>query len=86
MARPKSMEARKMVSLPAGLAEQVEDYRFENRLKTEADAIRRLIQLGLETAKGGSHPVVQADQEIVELADAAGKPEAALVRGRRAKA
>jgi hypothetical protein len=42
------MESRKMVSLPAELAEQVEDYRFANRLKTEADAIRRLIQLGLD--------------------------------------
>lgn len=41
-----------MVSLPPALAEQVEDYRFENRLKTEADAIRRLLQLGLDAARG----------------------------------
>ena len=39
-----------MISLPAELAEQVEDYRFSNRLKTEAEALRRLIQLGLEAA------------------------------------
>jgi hypothetical protein len=52
MPRSKNMEARKMVSLPPSLAEQVEDYRFENRLKTEADAIRRLLQLGLEAARG----------------------------------
>jgi hypothetical protein len=45
------MNARKMVSLPAELAARVEDYRFDHRLKTEADAIRRLIQLGLQASQ-----------------------------------
>mgnify|MGYP001445029098 CR=1 FL=1 len=40
-----------MVSLPAELAAQVEDYRFSNRMRTEAEAIRRLIELGLQAAQ-----------------------------------
>jgi hypothetical protein len=55
------METRKIVSLPAELAQAIEDYRFANRMKTEAEAIRRLIELGLGKARssapsGGSNP------------------------------
>jgi Arc/MetJ-type ribon-helix-helix transcriptional regulator len=45
------MATRKPVSLPLELAKAVEDYRFANRFKTESDAIRRLIELGLKVAK-----------------------------------
>ena len=59
--RSKSMETRKIVSLPAELAQAIEDYRFTNRLKTEAEAIRQLIEAGLSAKKpaapaGGSTP------------------------------
>jgi hypothetical protein len=49
MARPKILgeTKRAMVSLPADLAKAVDDYRFENRITTEAEAIRRLIEAGL---------------------------------------
>jgi hypothetical protein len=54
MARPKTMETRKLVSLPADLAQAIEDFRFENRIGSESEAIRRLIEAGLSTAaKGG---------------------------------
>ena len=60
MARPKVLDdvKRKMVSLPAELAQAVEDYRFANRLKTEAEAIRRLIEAGLGArgTRGGPRP------------------------------
>ncbi len=63
MARPKILGdvKRKMVSVPADLAQAIEDYRFANRMKTEAEAIRRLIELGLGKAPasvppGGSTP------------------------------
>jgi hypothetical protein len=46
--RPKTMDTRKIVSLPIELAKAIEDYRFNNRLKTEAEAIRRLIEKGLK--------------------------------------
>ena len=44
------MAARKIVSLPADLAKAVEDFRFENRITTESEAMRRLIELGLRAA------------------------------------
>jgi hypothetical protein len=46
--RPKEMDTRKIVSLPAQLAQAIEDYRFNNRVKTEAEAIRQLIEAGLK--------------------------------------
>jgi hypothetical protein len=39
----------------ATLAGAIEDYRFANRLKTEAEAIRQLLELGLKAA-GASKP------------------------------
>jgi hypothetical protein len=50
------METRKIVSLPADLARAIEDFRFANRMKTEAEAIRRLIELGLTGAAGTAQP------------------------------
>lgn len=44
------MERKAQVLLPPELAAKVADYRFENRINTEAEAIRRLIELGLEAA------------------------------------
>ena len=41
---------RKLVSIPRDVWDQVEDYRFENRIKTESEAIRRLIELGLRAS------------------------------------
>ncbi|HMR33953.1 MAG TPA: hypothetical protein PKA13_21570 [Geminicoccaceae bacterium] len=42
------MDTRKIVSLPAELAQRVEDFRFGRRMKTEAEALRRLIEIGLD--------------------------------------
>ena len=38
---------RKLVSLPPDLLARIEDFRFENRVKTESEAIRILIERGL---------------------------------------
>ena len=46
-----SSPSRKSVSLPAALWAQVDSYRFDNRIGTEAEALRRLIELGLQTTK-----------------------------------
>src|SRR5947207_15835255 len=63
MARPKVLGdvKRIMVSLPLKLAEAVDDYRFKNRLRSDAEVLRRLIELGLGKAptsapSGGSTP------------------------------
>lgn len=45
------MSARKIVSLPPDLAKAVEDFRFDNRIPTESEAMRRLIELGLGAVK-----------------------------------
>jgi hypothetical protein len=43
---------RKLVSLPPPLLQAIDDFRFQERIKTESEAIRRLIELGLKAAKG----------------------------------
>jgi Arc/MetJ-type ribon-helix-helix transcriptional regulator len=61
MGRPKTMATRKPVSLPPELSEAVDDYRFANRFRTESEAIRHLIELGLEAAKrSGAKPKPKA--------------------------
>ena len=42
---------RKIVSLPRDTVSAIERFRFGNHVKTEAEAIRRLIDLGLEAAR-----------------------------------
>jgi hypothetical protein len=51
MTNDKTMATRKVASLPNDIAERIEDYRFEICIKSEAEAIRRLIELRLEAAK-----------------------------------
>jgi hypothetical protein len=48
MAENDDPPVRKTVSLPSGFWRRIEDFRFENRIKRETEAIRRLIELGLE--------------------------------------
>jgi metal-responsive CopG/Arc/MetJ family transcriptional regulator len=40
---------RKLVSLPKSLVKKIEDFRFDERIKTESETIRRLIEIGLKT-------------------------------------
>jgi hypothetical protein len=37
--------------LPASLWQRIEDYQFQFRVKRDAEAIRRLIELGLQAAQ-----------------------------------
>jgi hypothetical protein len=39
-----------VLSLPKEMAAAVNDFRFRERLKTESEAIRRLIEMGLEAS------------------------------------
>ena len=61
MAREKEMDTRKIVSLPAALAKAIEDFRFEERISTEAEAIRRLLEAGLEAR--GRKPSTEAKKK-----------------------
>lgn len=42
---------RKLLSMPKTLAAEVSEYRFSQRIGTEAEAIRRLIELGLQASR-----------------------------------
>ena len=69
MVRPKVLHdvRRKMVSLTAELAQAIEDYRFDKRVKTEAEAIRRLIMAGLRAEQEGcSRGQIQTNQSQAE--------------------
>ncbi len=50
---PKSGEhsERKMVSLTPAMAAQIDDYRFANRIRTESEAIRELLDFGIQKAR-----------------------------------
>ena len=45
--------SRKSLTLPDRLWNAVRDYRFDQRIETEAEAFRRLLQLGLDAAGRG---------------------------------
>ena len=51
MAVNRDTTTRKLVSLPHTMVQAIEDFRFQGRIKTESEAIRRLIELGLNAAK-----------------------------------
>jgi hypothetical protein len=42
---------KKLVPLTTELAERIRDFRFKQRIDSENEAIRRLIELGLKTAE-----------------------------------
>ncbi|GLT02733.1 hypothetical protein GCM10007897_41550 [Sphingobium jiangsuense] len=43
--------ARKLVSLPHEMVKAIQDFRFENRIASESEAIRQLIQKGLNSGR-----------------------------------
>lgn len=46
---------RKVLLMPATLVEQVTDFRFSRRLDSEAEALRQLIEKGLEAERSHAH-------------------------------
>jgi hypothetical protein len=42
---------KKLIALSEEQAAQITDFRFETRMNSESDAVRKLIELGLEAAK-----------------------------------
>jgi hypothetical protein len=47
---------RVAVSFPRELIERIDDFRFANRVESRAEAIRQLIEAGLEANSPGSGP------------------------------
>jgi hypothetical protein len=61
MAKPKTMATRKLVSFPAPLAKAIEDFRYTNRIPSDSEAIRQLVETGLAAkpaapSSGGGTP------------------------------
>jgi hypothetical protein len=47
---------RVIIPMSASLIEKIDDYRFERRLLSRAEAIRQLIEAGLKVKKSKNHP------------------------------
>src|ERR1051325_4447016 len=71
---------RKLVSIPNELLRSIEDFRFQHRIKTEAEAIRRLIEAGLKGAQvsqpTGTDPAGSDKPPRQKAAPRASKPAA----------
>ena len=50
MAKPVTYPHRRVIQFEEELKEKIENFRFQRRYKTEADAIRDLIRIGLDAA------------------------------------
>jgi len=51
MAINKETTVQKLIAMPRELAEKVSEFRYDNRLPSEAEAIRQLIQKGLNSSE-----------------------------------
>jgi hypothetical protein len=47
--------SRKLVSLSHKTIRRLDDYRFGNRIARESEALRQLIEIGLEHVEGGQN-------------------------------
>ncbi|MDC0660850.1 MULTISPECIES: hypothetical protein [unclassified Leisingera] len=52
MAKQTVYPVKKLVNLTEEQAKRIADFRFENRLQSENEAIRRLIEIGLDANLG----------------------------------
>jgi hypothetical protein len=63
MARDTKTTMRKSLTLPKELWDAVTDYRFNQRIGTEAEAIRQLLQSALDAAATGRQPARKAPRK-----------------------
>jgi hypothetical protein len=56
MARPKAYPIKKVVGFDPAMVERIRTFRFGQRINTENEAIRRLIELGLGNAPASAPP------------------------------
>src|ERR1700726_2260263 len=58
MARPKTYPIKKVIGFDSEMLERIRNFRFDQRIDTESDAIRQLIETGLKAGpsapSGGS--------------------------------
>lgn len=54
MARETAYPVKKLVNLTEEQAQRISDFRFDQRLQSENEAIRRLLEIALDKAGNGS--------------------------------
>jgi hypothetical protein len=66
MGRPPNAEktARKVIALPDVMWDRVSEFRFAERIPTEAAAIRRLIQDGLDAQQSGRRRTAKGKRDV----------------------
>jgi hypothetical protein len=75
MPPPTQFPVKKLIAITPEIAQAIEDYRFANRIKSEAEAVRRLIETGLKAGapirgtkpepSGGGDPDIDAAKDGV---------------------
>jgi hypothetical protein len=45
------LTTKKLIALDPAMVEEIENFRFGNRIKTEAEAIRQLLDIGLKASR-----------------------------------
>ena len=55
MSRAPSYPIKKLIALSEEQADRISDYRFRERIASESDAIRKLIELGLDAENANKH-------------------------------
>ena len=80
MPRPTTYPIKKLIGFDSELWEKVREYRFHARLNTESDAVRRLIEAGLQA--GDKIPIrkTSAEPSGGSKSDAAGTDKPARAR------
>jgi hypothetical protein len=56
MGKPVIFQNKKLIHLTDDMLARISDFRFDNRINSESEAIRRLIEIGLETSGYGLKP------------------------------
>jgi metal-responsive CopG/Arc/MetJ family transcriptional regulator len=56
MSRPLVLPQKKLINLTEEMLARIADFRFEKRINSESEAIRQLIELGLEISGYGLKP------------------------------
>lgn len=56
MPKAPTLTVKKLIAISPEMAQAIEDFRFRERIKTEAEAIRRLIEIGLSAAPTEAPP------------------------------
>ena len=90
MAPPVLYPVKKLIAITPEVAKAIEDYRFTNRLKTEAEAIRRLIEAGLsktptDAPPSGGEPGTSRKSDASEDPSLASRLKKPATPGRKAE-